>query len=1206
MLKALELAGFKSFADRTRFDFPDGITVVVGPNGSGKSNIVDGIKWVLGSQSAKSLRGKDMSDVIFKGSQSRKAAASAEATIVFDNAAGTLPVDAPEVHVTRRVFRSGEGEYLINGEPCRLKDVKNLVRGTGIGIDAYSLIEQGKVDRMLNASAKDRRAIFEEAAGISRFKAKKVEAARRLARVDQNLVRLGDIVDEVAARLKSIKSQATKAERYRIQSTRLKELRMQVAWTDWQEFSNCLEQTDSELAEAEATREAVQAELAGVSESRQQLEMSLQAVAMKAQSVESSRTEASRRIASLVGRRDADTTARQDIEQSSASQRRRLQVLQAQAGTATAELRRLESRLADAVEMGAKAKAIAEAAEAENTRVGQHVDHVRRSSLEAEQQHLNALREASELDGQMQRLNQQISEAQRSEKVLEQRISAQQAVVKRLTDDAERCQKVVADLDTQIEAYAVQIDTMENELADRRRVLNRRREEIAALQSRLHGVSERLNVLEDLQQRHEGVENGVRDVLDAAARDDSGPLASCHGIVADLFEADVHVAPLIDVALGGKSQFLVVSGDEIQRAVAAGAVKLSGRVGLIRMDELPSVRPGERIRLDGLAGIIGRADRMVKAGEKIEPLVRHLLCTTWLVESLEIALGLSRLSGAGLRFVTRNCELLERDGSVVIGPARAAAGLVSRRSELASARKEQQTYRYQLEESDKEASRLAANVEQRDAELHQIITKHRDAVTQRAASGATLTAATDALDAQVHALRSLTEEAESIHRTHNESQVELVEVRQALAGCRQRAERYENQQEEFKQTLQLAQDEERQASDALMKANVELARSEQRSEALETAIEQVRRDQGERREAVDEVRQRLNTELQRLQDLDRRMLDASSELNELYLSEQADGDALKALAAEVSRVRVDISAKQKEIDAVQKRVNKAAEQVHAIQRRRDTADVQRANLAQRLLDDYEINLAEVPIPEDFEPPEDRQAVEKEITDLRQQVQKSGSVNMEALEELEELQERYDMLHGQYQDLTAAKASLERIVNKINADSRRLFLDTLEAIRTNFQTLYRRSFGGGSADLILEEGADPLEAGVEIIATPPGKPTFSNTLLSGGEKALTAVALLMSIFKYRPSPFCVLDEVDAPFDEANIGRFVSVLQEFLEHSKFVVVTHSKKTMTAAHTLYGVTMQESGVSTRVSVRFEDVSEDGHISEEAVKRSKNDEAA
>ncbi|MEC7408992.1 MAG: chromosome segregation protein SMC, partial [Planctomycetota bacterium] len=306
-------------------------------------------------------------------------------------------------------------------------------------------------------------------------------------------------------------------------------------------------------------------------------------------------------------------------------------------------------------------------------------------------------------------------------------------------------------------------------------------------------------------------------------------------------------------------------------------------------------------------------------------------------------------------------------------------------------------------------------------------------------------------------------------------------------------------------------------------------------------------------------------------------------------------ERLHELARGVAQVKKDNREIMRASEEAMKNVATASEAVHSLTAKRDNAKLRQDTLADRLQEDYEIDLRGDERPEDWEPPEDRRAVESEITQLRNQLQKTSSVNMEALEELEGLQARYDELHHQYQDLSAAKDSLQRIIGRINSDSRRLFLDTLEAIRQNFQQLYRKSFGGGHADLILEESDDPLEAGVDIVATPPGKPSFSNSLLSGGEKALTAVALLMSIFKYRPSPFCVLDEVDAPFDEANIGRFVTVLNEFLDHSKFVIVTHSKKTMTSATTLYGVTMQESGVSKQVSIRFEDVSENGEIGDD-----------
>jgi chromosome segregation protein len=377
-----------------------------------------------------------------------------------------------------------------------------------------------------------------------------------------------------------------------------------------------------------------------------------------------------------------------------------------------------------------------------------------------------------------------------------------------------------------------------------------------------------------------------------------------------------------------------------------------------------------------------------------------------------------------------------------------------------------------------------------------------------------------------------------------------------------------------------------------MSISVEAARSEQRVESLSIAADVARRDQSQREAANQEVRDAMTRTRERITEIETRILEADNRLAELMIAMEEADSKLRVLAAEANQEREATRRVQTESQAAIKAVAKATESVATISSARDAAELKQTTLADRIAEDYQIDLRNDEPPEELAEIEDRSAVDEEISRLRGQVQNVGSVNMEALEELNELQVRYDELHGQYQDLTAAKDSLQRVIARINADSRRLFLDTLEAIRINFQKLYRKSFGGGHADLILEESDDPLEAGVEIVATPPGKPSFSNSLLSGGEKALTAVALLMSIFQYRPSPFCVLDEVDAPFDEANIGRFVTVLTEFLDQSKFIVVTHSKKTMTAATTLYGVTMQESGVSKQVSIRFEDVSEDGQI--------------
>lgn len=1193
MLKALELAGFKSFADKTRFDFPDGITVIVGPNGSGKSNIVDAIKWVLGSQSAKSLRGKDMADVIFKGSQGRGPAGTAEATIIFDNSSGTLPVDTPEVRVTRRVFRSGEAEYLINNQPCRLKDVKDLIRGTGIGIDAYSLIEQGKVDRMLQANAKDRRAIFEEAAGISRFKAKKIEAERRLGRVQQNLVRLGDIVDEVATRLQSLKTQASKAERYRQATERLRELRTQLAWHDWTVLSEELTAAEDELAQAELALQEQSQRRDDLAIARQEIEAKLQEIADKARSAEQQRAEIGRQTATVAGARDADISATHDLAAALDKNLRRLRLLQTQSGTAAAEYRAAVERLGQYQAQHREATTRLNEAEARRTQCESEVAEAAAKRDRVQRDHLTTLRTIADLEGNQQRTSQQIDGARRLIADLAARREHARTEFTQCELDVKRQDEELTQIESSLEAFQKQIELSQAAIDQQRRTLTRRRDEIAALKVRLQGVAERINVLEDLQRRQEGVSGGVRSLLEMLRFKEEGPLSDVVGLVADLLQSEVHAAPLVDAALGERTQYAVVRGDRLQQAIIAGDIQIAGRIGLIRLDEIPPHRPGDRIRLDGLKGVIGRADRMVQTEKHLQPLARHLLGTTWLVDSLSTALGLRKLSGAGLRFVTSRCELLEQDGSVVVGPAVAAAGLVSRRSELSAAHQERKHYRFQLRECEEETEKLAAQLDQDEAELGRAQSAHRELIVQRAGCEANRRHAADRLAAQTESLSRLDAEIATTDKTLSMAVTALATFDHELKTHRQAATSFEQAAGERDAELTAARQALQSVTSEVMDTSVEVARAEQKVEAAQDTIEQQRRTQAQREAAVEDVRAARRADQARRDDACLRILAASSTLTDLLLQDESIERQIKELAVQSSEIRAQNRAGAKAYDQAVRAATEAAQTVHTISTRRDAAVMRRTTLAERLLEDYELDLRNESMPEGFEKIENRDAVEEDIAHLRAQLQKTGAVNMEALAELEALQTRYDELHGQYQDLTAAKDSLQRIITKINVDSRRLFVDTLEAIRQNFQRLYRKSFGGGTADLILEDSEDPLEAGVEIIATPPGKPSFNNSLLSGGERALTAVALLMSIFQFRPSPFCVLDEVDAPFDEANIGRFVTVLNEFLDHTKFVVVTHSKKTMTAATTLYGVTMQESGISKQVSIRFEDVSDDGEIS-------------
>ena len=1193
MLKALELVGFKSFADKTRFDFPDGITVVVGPNGSGKSNIVDAMKWVLGSQSAKALRGKEMSDVIFKGSQTRGPAGSAEVTIVFDNPGGVLPVDTPEVRVTRRVYRSGEGEYLINGSAVRLKDVRDMVRGTGIGIDAYSLIEQGKVDKMLNASAKDRRGIFEEAAGISRFKAKKAEAERRLARVQTNLTRLGDIVDEVGTRLKSLRSQAGKAERYRVATTRMRELRVNLAWTDWTTLSTELDRDSRDLAEAATQLQTARQRRDELAESRRFADSELQRIAEHAAEIEQERqrlaTELSTTQSARSSAASAVTTALEAARVARSVHRQACygrDAIEVDVAALTEQLRQTEAAVAEATRDSQQV-------EQSQREIADEVAALRQRRDESNREHLAITRRIAETKSNLATLDAKIDQTTATIDSMVDQIRDGEAAAEQSAVAANDAQQSLDECDQAIAALVRRLEDARDQAGQTRRLLDQRRDDIRGLEVRREGVAQRLKVLEELRREGDGLSAGVRDLLQRFRDDEQSDV---QGLVADLFEADVDVAPLVDAALGKQSQYIVVTGDRVQRQWIDGGLNIESRVGLIRVDELPPRRQGDRIRLEGLDGVLGRADRMVRYDDDNEPLVRHLLSRTWFVDRLQTAFKLRKLSGAGLQFVTANGELLDADGSIVVGPPGGGAQLVSRRSQHAAAADEIKHFDYKLSIGRDEAQRLAAQCDEHSALVSRLESEHRAIITDRATLAAEAKHARSIAQERRSTANDMVATRERLiadrdtHRTdRGEFDHQITQLLRDAAGHRDAATQADEALGEASEALGVL-------GDDVLRRSVELATARQSRDAAASRCEAVAADQNARRIAVAQSRESIRAADAALRMRIVRLGTIDDRWSELWSRDEAASTQLRCLAQTAREVRATnrdvIEATEAATTAASEATTRHAELESRIANNR----LRRETLATRLREDYSIDLDAEEVPEDFEPPEDRDAVEQEIAKLRGQVQTTTNVNMEALRELEELQERYDVLHGQYQDLTAAKDSLARMIGKINADSRRLFMDTLEAIRTNFQQLYRKSFGGGHADLILEDSDDPMEAGVEIVATPPGKPSFSNSLLSGGEKALTAVALLMSIFKYRPSPFCVLDEVDAPFDEANIGRFVTVLNEFLDHSKFVIVTHSKKTMTSATTLYGVTMQESGVSKQVSIRFEDVSDNGEISEEA----------
>jgi len=1232
MLKALELCGFKSFADRARFEFPEGITVIVGPNGSGKSNIVDAIKWVLGEQSAKSLRGKEMSDVIFKGSgtSGRKPMNAAEATLVFENADRRLPIDAPEVHITRRVFRSGEGEYLINRQPARLKDIRDMFRGTGVGVDAYSLIEQGKVDRLLQASARDRRAIFEEAAGISRFKAKKIEAQRRLERVEQNLLRLSDIVEEVENRLKTVRSQAGKARRYREYSERLQELRTQIARVDWRRLSTKLGGIESELAALVEQIQSADAEAQRLEANQLELETAVATAAEELRNCENRVAFARQQISQHQSTIAHERSRAGELAEESQLHRKNLLAMSDRAGDTRSRLAATQAEVNAAQHAQSTAAAELSRRESQLAELGRGHEQARREGESRRKEYVTQLQAAASLASQVEANESQLAGVQQSLLKLQHELAELAAGENQATEELAAAQVRARTQAEQTTAHQGELEKAQDELAENRSLHASRAEDLAQLQSRRRGVAERHDVLEEFERTLEGIGAGVKQVLARAGRRaevrrregeapaepgflGSGfrvqevgghtathPWSLVRGVVADFLQVGVEHSAAIDVALGDAAQAVVVEGQTQQvRELLAVCGDLTGRVVFLAGAE--SSKTSAELNAEIVAGIqvIARADKLVQCADEHRPLLTLLLGTTFVVGSLDDALKLRQRAPAGLRLATLAGELVDEHGAVHFGPRQSATSLVSRRSQLRAARLDLAVLDQQIAAGQRETQHLKREIE-----------RHEQAVRLLQESGRALAQETAA---QRVAVETLTQRAGQIRHQKLSAQSSLTTagqtcqtieaaLRQATGELSQAQARADAMQTDIAGTDEhLAHlDRQRQlVADDVTAAKVDLARCQQRLESLRLRLVQFEDDQRERERAITQVRQQLAQAEDRHVSSELATLAASAQIATLALQRQSLGQQMAECTARRDAASAQRGQIADELTSLRRRALKLRDQEHQVELSAEQVRHERRTLADRLREDYGLELAELTHEPTAEEAQERAAVEEEIESLRRKINQIGAVNLDALDELDELEQRFGTLSGQHKDLTDAKQSLERIIHKINADSRRLFLDTLEAIRVNFQALYRKAFGGGKADIVLEEGVDILECGVEIIATPPGKPSFNNSLLSGGEKALTAVALLLAIFQFRPSPFCVLDEVDAPFDEANIGRFIEVLKDYLGWTRFVIVTHSKKTMTAATTLYGVTMQESGVSKRVSVRFDDVTDDGHIHREALDR-------
>ncbi len=1252
-LAKLVLSGFKSFADPTEFRFDAPITGIVGPNGCGKSNVVDAIKWVLGERSAKSLRGGAMLDVIFAGSAARKPAGMASVTLSFENPRlavaidrgeddtplldneldpetgepiervidrravrhRRLPIDSDVVEVTRRLTSDAKSDYLINGRKVRLKDIRDLFLDTGIGNDAYSIIEQGKVDAMLTANPIERRSILEEAAGVARFRVRKIEAARKLEGAERNLVTTREQLAGTERRLRIVRSQAEKARRFQELEVRRRALRRSLSLDLFHEIEERLMGLTSEMAILEEEKIILIAALASAEDAKQDAEIARHAIVTEQHRLEQRRLE-------LAG---AETQARQRAEFA----QRSLVEAQGALETERGQLAALNAEGATLSDELVVAKSALDAAHTESTEVEQAT--IRHSELrqKAQQAAFDAQRAADVLGEQAARL-------ERERSLQAQRLAGIESRSRSLADELHR-------LDARIEPFAREIDALRatrlqhvvrglvatDEITRIQRQLDERTSAastltdsqsllartLAKVRDEKTAVESRRRVLDEMGRAHEGLGSGVRAVLA-----DRTKFASVLGVLADLIDTDRADADAVEAALGDLLELVVVDDPTVLASHANAALSLRVRVAFA----------SNATMLPSKAGVIAGSAaatppsvpgatpllELVRVDARVRALSERLLAGTFVVETIDRAVELARGELAGYRIATRTGGLVDERGRVIANAsarADAAAGgflarraehteLVTRCNELSTdvAVLEEESLRLEVESKAAQESARTANQSLAEARRNALDATHQCERTEQ-------------LMRQIERQReSASAERGHLVDRHANSELEARSVETRLTAITEEAASASARREQSRTELEQAKTIAAEAGEAQSAARVRAAEAQAAFEAAKREVRHLESRVGEiaRQDAAlqESTRRRVGA-IERAE----AMLEESS----VELAEASTG--LAGLAGEFASMAGTLACAQSAVEQVSRRVDAARTEAtrvernaHAVELSRRELEVRREGLEEQTLSEAELDLRasyaeylEERAAQEFTAI-DREPAQREVDELKELIRKLGNVNLDAIDELTQLEVRNDELIRQLGDIDSAKTSLEALVKELDDASRTRFQETFERVRETFagQTgMFRRLFGGGSADIYLlpmENGEiDWLESGVEIRAKPPGKEPRVISQLSGGEKTMTAVALLMAIFQSKPSPFCILDEVDAALDESNVERFCHALEPFLDVSHFIVITHHKRTMQACHQLYGVTMPERGVSRRVAVKFDEVGADGRLAKAAAER-------
>lgn len=1179
-LKSIEVYGFKSFANKITFKFHNGITGIVGPNGSGKSNVADAVRWVLGEQRIKQLRGASMQDVIFSGTETRKPLSYAYVAITMDNSDHQLAIDYDEVTVARRIYRSGESEYLINGAACRLKDVNELFYDTGIGKEGYSIIGQGQIDKILSGKPEERRELFDEAAGIVKFKRRKFAAQKKLEDEKANLLRVNDILSELEKQVKPLEKQSEVARVYLKKKEELKNLDVNVFLLEHNRLKEQLEGVESKYEIAASDLDTTSKKYEGIKEEYEKIQSQIEQLEASIEEARNNLTDTS----VMRGKLEGEINVLKEQIHSAQDNEKHLKVreesVQAEINEKNVEKEQIlgekkevDEQVASILATRDEAKTLLEQIQGRITELNEQIETGKNTIIGELNQRATIKSKMGRYDTMMEQiairkaeLNSRLLRAKSDEASREETIKQLNEQFETITGELTVMNKNATDMDTKLQTIRESLTKKDGTLRE--------------TQELYHQEKSKLDALSNLTERYDGYGGSVKKVMEQKDRE-----KGIVGVVADIIKVDKKYETAIEIALGGNIQNIVTDDEETAKRMI-GFLK-SNKLGRATFLPLTSIKnPQEFKNPEALKekGVIGMADELVSIDKKYADVAKAMLGRIVVVDTIDNAVKIARKFDYGIRMVTIEGELLVPGGAISGGAFKNNSNLLGRRREM--------------EELQKEVDKLLKNTKQLEADIESLKEERNK-----------LRMDVEALKADIQRKFIEQNTARLNVETARERMEEAEEGARSLKSEEQEIEKQvfdiKNSKEEIQRELKNSEELEKSVEEQIVDFQKEL--EEQRSaESVEAAkvsewdvkVQKMLQTQEFKQQNVDRISNEIGRFLNELREIQDSIAESSHNIEEknhsimeiektIAASHTSQNQSQQELTDNITK-KEELSNKQKnfftERESLSEQMTALDKEVYRLNAQKEKLEESMETQINYMWDEYEITLSDAASIRNEEMT-DLSAMKREISSLKEQIKKLGDVNVNAIEDYKNLMERYTFLKNQHDDLVEAEATLEGIITELDTAMRKQFNEKFGEITKEFDKVFKELFGGGKGSLELMEDEDILEAGIRIIAQPPGKKLQNMMQLSGGEKALTAIALLFAIQNLKPSPFCLLDEIEAALDESNVGRFAKYLHKLTKNTQFIVITHRRGTMEKADRLYGITMQEKGVSALVSVNLID---------------------